>query len=232
MEKTGFILEELKANTPILATIRQLDVYTVPTGYFEHLATVIRARISGEILFEIADSNVYQVPTGYFETLSNTVISRIETKENEIFAELEKIASSLNGIGKKNVYSIPSNYFENLTVTAYKKSTAKVISFSNTRKWVSYAAAVIIAGVLVSGSFFYNYHNSPSYIIKEIKKVSDEELNTYVKDHVVALNDEEVEMRGDAKNVQESLKLSSDEELEQYLNENTETYLEAPLKTD
>ena len=232
MEKTGFIQEELKANTPILASIRQLDVYTVPSGYFEHLATEIRARISGEILFAAPNSNIFQVPQGYFETLSDTVISRIETKGNEIFAELENIAPSLNDISKKNVYSIPSDYFETLTVTENKKSSAKVISFSNTRKWVSYAAAVIIAGVLVSGGFFYNYHNSPSYIIKEIKKVSDEELNNYVKDHVVAFSDEAVEMRGDAKHVQESLKLSSDDELQQYLNENTETYLETPSKTD
>jgi len=232
MEKTGFIQEELKANTPILASIRKLDVYTVPSGYFEHLATDIRARINEAILFAAPNSNIFHVPQGYFETLSDTVISSIETKENEIFAELENIAPSLNDISKKNVYSIPSKYFENLVVTENNKRTAKVISFSNTRKWVSYAAAVIIAGVLVSGGFFYNYHNSPSYIIKEIKKVSDEELNNYVTDHVVALSDEGVEMRGDAKHVQESLKLTSDEELQQYLNENTETYLETPLKTD
>ena len=48
----------------------------------------------------------------------------------------------------------------------------------------------------------------------------------------MTLSDEAVEMRGDAKHIQESLKLSSDDELQQYLNENTETYLEAPLKTD
>ena len=232
METTGFIQEELKANTPILASLWQLDVYTVPHGYFEHLATGIRARIKEEILFAAPNSNIFHAPLGYFETLADTVISRIEIKENEVFAELENIAPSLNSINKKDVYSIPPNYFESFTVTENRKRTAKLILFSNPRKWVSYAAAVIIAGVLVSGGFLYNYHNSPSYIIKEIKKVSDEELNTYVKDHVVTLSDEAVEMRGDAKHIQESLKLSSDDELQQYLNENTETYLEAPLKTD
>jgi len=232
MEKTGFIKEELKANTPILASLQKLDVYTVPNGYFEHLATDIRVSINREIPFAASNSDIFQIPPGYFETFSDIVISKIGTKENETFAELEHIAPFLNSISKKNVYSIPYHYFENFTVTDTKKSTAKLISFSNTRKWISYAAAAIIAGILVSGGFLYNYHDSPSYIIKEIKKVSDEELNSYVKDHVVSLGDDVMEMRGDATHVQESLKLSSDAELEQYLNENNETYSETPLKTD
>ena len=87
MAKTGFIQEELKANTPILASLQQLDVYTVPSGYFEHLVFEIQARINEDKLFVTSSSNVFQIPDGYFETLSDAVISRIETKKNEVFAE-------------------------------------------------------------------------------------------------------------------------------------------------
>ena len=228
MKNSAEIVNELKAISPFWECLQRDNLYTVPVGYFDQLVGDIHSKI---LLVE-AKTSTLQIPSGYFDNLSDAILAKITAANNECNEELKGVAPLLNTISKENIFTIPSGYFENFSVQINKKKQAKFVALRGFRKWVSYAAAAIIAGVLVTGGFLYSNHNSSSYVINEIKKVSDEELNSYVKDHVVALSDEAIDLRGDAAHVKESLKLSTDAELQQYLNENAETYSEVTLKTD
>jgi hypothetical protein len=228
MENSQEILDELNTISPFWNLISRRHLYKVPEGYFDQLPT----HIQSEILLNDEKAAQLTIPSGYFDHLSDAILDKIANRNNEFSEELETLAPLLNTIRKDNLHKVPDNYFENFTVNVKENKKATIVAWSGVRKWVSYAAAAMIAAVLVTGGFLYNYHNSSAYILKEIKNVSDEELNSYIKDHVVALSEEKIELRGDAAHVKESLKLSTDAELQQYLNENAETYSEVTLKTD
>jgi len=217
MEKTGSILEELKTITHVLASIGQSDVYTVPNGYFEHLINDITARINEESLFPVSRSSAYQIPEGYFESFSDKVFSKISIQENSVFSELQEVAPLLNTISKKNIYSIPSDYFENLKIIEKKEKTAKIISFSKARKWISYAAAASISGLLFTGGFLYEQQRNNLDVTKELNKVSDSELNAYVENGGTDISDDNNSIETDFYDIKQNLKSISEDDLQQYL---------------
>ena len=216
MKNEESIVEELKAIAPVFATLRQLEVYTVPNGYFEHLAGEITARINKESLFSQPQSNIFKIPEKYFETLPDAILSKVKFQQSDVVSELDQIAPSLNAISRKDVYQVPSGYFENFSVDQAKRKTATIISFSSTRKWISYAAAAVIAGVLLTGGFLYEMQRTSLDVSKELNKVSDKELNSYVDNSGVELNEENNTLDKDIY-IKQNLKVVSDEDLQQYL---------------
>jgi len=93
--------------------------------------------------------------------------------------ELESVSPLLNTISKRPVYSVPIGYFENFKPGVEGKKDPKVVLITG-RKWLRYAAAAIIAGViLMAGLIAFNNNNKDSgdktlaKFEKEVKKIND-----------------------------------------------------------
>jgi hypothetical protein len=224
MDNRDKILSELNEIAPTLLTLNK-NVYTIPEGYFNNFTVELNAIIKAEEFLSALDKpfQVFQVPDDYFQTLPESIISKIRLPQTECFEELKEIAPSLNLISKKNIYTVPEAYFNNLKLEApfEKASTGKIVFLRKTRRLISYAAAALIAGVLVTGAFFYPGNNSSFDVSKEVNKLSDDELNNYLEtSHSISFFDDTMIMNQETPNIQEHLQLISDWELQQYLEEN------------
>lgn len=235
MLRSETILQELKEHSPGLIQISNERVYTVPPLYFEQFYHQLFTKIQAmeEEIQLPAPRNPYKVPEGYFQSLSKEVFNKISQLSNmptqSVWEELEEIAPTLNQISKKPVYSIPQNYFEKIqyipNTQTSSKAKSKVISFSVTRKWITYAAAAIMAGVLVTGALWNNASLTNSTIgfslNKEITNVSDEAIQNYLNNDVTAaqnINDTSgIDSNASSPDLQQDLQGISDEELSSYL---------------
>ena len=223
MHKSETILGELKEMTPMLLTLNK-NVYTIPDGYFNHFLAGLMDKIKLQPSWDKSNAT-YQVPEGYFDNFSASVIEKIQKEDNSsCYEELAQIAPLLNTINKKEVYSVPEGYFNDIEIVipAVKKTLGKVISLGIARRMVSYAAAAVIAIVLVTGAVFFRTNSSSLDVSKELNKVSNAELNNYLDTaHSVSFLDEPTNLSQDVPNIQENLKLLNDQELQQYLDDNS-----------
>jgi hypothetical protein len=223
MENREEILNELRDLHSSLANVDNHNVYSVPNGYFASFSNEIITRIKQDEL--LSSNNPFSVPENYFSNLADNILSKIKQQNNsEVYIELQQIAPLLNTINKQNIYSVPENYFNQFTINVHTKQKAKIVSFSKFRKFTNYAAAAIIAGVLVTGAFIYNGKSSKnSFDLKsEVKKVSDEELQEYLSSNTVHpyLIQEENTISNNIIDVKEEMQFVPDDELKQYLQEN------------
>lgn len=237
MENRQQIQEELKEITPFLAEMEVVNPYTAPTGYFNTLADRVMDRIEMDKTLQPASQNIYDVPAGYFEGLPAAILSRVQQSNvvNEVWTELEEIAPLLNTISKQEVYAVPAGYFgqANFAGAAQsQKTTGKVISLKIARKWMQYAAAAVVTGVLVTGAFLYT-DNNPNFeyekyssidVSSEINKASEEDMESYLDkhEHFVIAPETTVVAVEDFSDASEPIEVLSDEELSQYLKENAE----------
>lgn len=167
-----------------------------------------------------------RVPEGYFDQFSENMMARVRWEE-----ELKIIAPLLLDIPRKPVYFAPEGYFEQFMVKPVQ-ATAKVIKIPGWRKVVSYTAAAVIAGVLVTGAFLYTDNKSTDRfdvatynainVSAEINKLSEDAIHQYLNNNVIGgagheLNNEQIEasLVGIVENI-------NDEELVNYLNESGE----------
>ncbi len=224
------ILSELKGVSPFLIGIGNDNLYAVTVHYFEELPVQLLNFIQTENLQFGGKTNSFKIPEGYFDHFANTVFEKVKAQQkSEIYSELEDIAPILNIISKKNIYAVPENYFEHLRadVVKQKKQNAKVVSSTIARKWLNYAAAAMVAGILVSSAFLFTDKKSSYDFSNEVNKISDDELQNYIDNnvHTVTFGDE-AELNGSSKlpELDEHLQSISDEELQQYLNENGENH--------
>ncbi len=224
MDTKETILGELREISPTVALISKEQVLTIPDRYFDTLPDSIMDKIL-TIGFDNAKYSPLTIPNNYFNDLSSTILTKIKFQQSECFSELEEVAPLLNTINKQAIYTVPIDYFQNLNVgiKTSKKPTATIISFRNTRKWISYAAAAVMAGMLVTGAYLYTDRPASFDLSKEVNKLSDDELNSYINsDHSVVITPDSINL-GSSTDVQSNLKLVSDEELKQYLEDNQET---------
>lgn len=129
MTQKDNILKELTELGSSLAKVTPQNIYTVPDGYFEGLATNMLSRIKAlkatnaseepeyvsSVLNSISKQMPYAVSSGYFEGFAGVMLSRIKTLEsNDASEELDYMPSVLNSVSKQMPYSIPSDYFEGL----------------------------------------------------------------------------------------------------------------------
>lgn len=240
MNRHDDIQDELKQIGPFWTDVGNAIPYTLPKGYFDAFPGMVMEKIQHPFMLQSDTGNSYQAPEGYFESLPGSILSKIRSlaeQTNEVHAELETIAPFLNTISKKPVYSVPDGYFAgvDLIKTAQlKKQETKIFTLRSARRWMQYAAAAVVAGVLVTGAFLYT-DNSTHYLEYEkysqvdipsgLNKVSEEELVKYLNspEHIVlattagiAANEEELF------EVKSSILDISDEELTLYLKENAE----------
>ena len=224
MNNRDTILSELEQIAPALLNLNKC-VYTIPDGYFNNFAAELIAIINTEDFLSESKKTVqtFQVPDTYFEDLPRAIMAKIRNKNSECYSELEEIASSLNFISNKDIYTVPKGYFDNLIpkVPSEKNSGAKIVFLRKTRRLISYAAAAVMAGVLVTGAYFYPSNKASFDVSKEVNKLTDDELNNYLDtSHSFSFFDDTMNINTEAPNIQENLQLISDQELQQYLEEN------------
>ncbi len=184
----------------------------------------------------------YSVDAQYFESLPEILLEQAQFADNHIISNLP--------------YQVPPNYFDGLstqllnriaaetTVEApIQKTTAKIVQFNQVKRWMSYAAAAILAGILITNAFLFtdkpNYSEYEKYRTLDIPStldlVSDADLNNYIQNNSHANGVEEMVVSESQAlpNLSENIELLSNENLDAYLQENKlleHTNFENPIK--
>ena len=184
----------------------------------------------------------YSVDAQYFESLPEILLEQTQFADNHIISNLP--------------YQVPPNYFDQLstqllnriaaetTVEApIQKTTAKIVRFNQVKRWMSYAAAAILAGILITNAFLFtdkpNYSEYEKYrtldIPSTLNLVSDADLNNYIQNnsHTNGVEEMVVSESQSLPNLSENIELLSNENLDAYLQENKlleHTNFENPIK--
>lgn len=213
MNELDEISKELKEINPVLAGINRINVFTVPLGYFDHLAEKITnfTLLNQEEPILKKGEEVLQVPQGYFDSISDSILSKIKRMEKETEGnEFQQSFPLLHSLKGKNVFSVPKNYFENLSTAITEKinktpEDAKIISIG--KKWWKYAAAAVITGAIAISSlqlfnggneaetYSYAYEianqfKTPDQFEKGIASLSDDEIINYLETRGSILDNE------------------------------------------
>jgi hypothetical protein len=163
MQHSKQILTELMEIAPVLAAAQKVDVYEVPSNYFETFTANLLPLIIDEHIDVLSgvQQQMGTVPPGYFENLAENILSKIKV-QNETYEVLEKI-------GNKNVYNAPQNYFKTLPTEMVSKvsSGAKVVGITKRSSWFKYAAAASVALVLAFGIYKFTNDNKQIDAITE-----------------------------------------------------------------
>ena len=143
----------------------------------------------------------FSVPDGYFNELDEKIMEIIRRHPDYQTSreELESVSPLLSSISKRPVYSVPKGYFENFKPGVEEKKDTKVVSITG-RKWLRYAAAAIIVGVILMAGFIaFNNSNKDSAgktlakFEKEVKKINDVKSTDTLIDFMDAgLNEKEL----------------------------------------
>jgi hypothetical protein len=218
--------------------------YLVPEGYFENLADTLLNRVKAmeagsakeelellsPVLKGLQKTNPYRLPQGYFEELADNVTEGAKAIElvNE---ELENLSPLMSGLKSINPYQVPADYFESFANEVLEKAKrqqpAKVVSIGFGKKWRQYAAAAVMAGLILTAALFIinkpagnNEEAIAKEMEKKIDKVSDEELFKFFEEEapvntatVINSNPDDI----DASDMKEMLADVSDEELQAYV---------------
>lgn len=224
METKSAILSELKEISPVVANVGSGLTYQVPDGYFDGLAAAILNRIKTEglsakdelqtlspLLGGLSKKSPYKVPENYFE-----------------------VSPLLMQLRNKETYTVPDGYFENFAADVVNKvqkgKPAKVVSMNSGRRFMRYAAAAVVAGVMAVGGWFYFANTSNGTTdggvaavvdkLSQDNKISDDEMAKYLENETLpvvtaATLPENDEMT--ASDIKEMLADVSDDELQQYV---------------
>lgn len=233
------ITAELKQIDPLMAQWPFQMPYSVPVGYFDVIAEKLLEQASTELAVE--KSQAYAIPAGYFDQLPGNILAAIH--KQEVVQELEELAPSLNFVSKQMPYErteLPALNMEAIMErVAMDKIPVIQMPVRKVRKWMPYAAAAVVTGVILATAFLFNgttgeETNSLNYaqvdVSQEMSKLSEEELNTYLATtEKLVINTGDRDMYGieALPEVDEHIEMSSDDELKQYLNESTESLAEA-----
>jgi len=236
------ITAELKQIDPSMAQWPFHMPYKVPVGYFDTITGKLLEQASLELVVE--KSQTYKIPADYFEHLPDRILAAI--RKQDVTEELEELAPVLNLVSKQMPYSrtaLPEfNVEAVMEQTAMNAIPVIQMPVRKVRKWMQYAAAAVVTGVVLATAFLYNGKttdetNSINYahvdVSQEMSKLSEEELNTYLattEKLVINTGDRDVYGVETLPEVDEHIEMSSDDELKQYLDESTES--SAETKTD
>jgi len=182
--------------------------FKIPNGYFEGLAESILNRVKGEetisakeelsalspLLSKLDKTTLYSIPTGYFDESTAHSIAAIQAVDL-LKEELENISPLMSSLRTKTTYKIPSRYFEGLPLSVLNKikgqSSAKIIPVTFVRKVMRYAAAAVIAGIVISAGLLFQNKKSSTEISAAVVK-TDEMLEQETQKGVKGLSDDEI----------------------------------------
>jgi hypothetical protein len=238
-------MDMMNNNGDILNSVQEINVYTVPEGYFNNLADGIMSSIHLEAIKPLAQQVSYSVPDRYFEDLSATILARVQAIPGALSSPADTATTDfLSTIGKRNVYEAPAHYFDELPAQLVNRvnssAKTKVVSLRTvTRNWLSYASAAAVAGIMVVGAFMFtdnNQQSASSYyngftnidVKKGVSTLSESEIDTYLTAHP-SLFEIPAPVRPVESDIQRSIKNISEEEITGYLQDNWEPG-ENPLK--
>lgn len=235
MEKRQEIVQELLEICPQIADLQPVNLYAVPEGYFEGLSAFVAEKIRIEAVLPHEMVHTYGVPDGYFDGLAGNILSKIKSGNHEIRAELDEVAPLLNTISKANVYAVPAAYFAETDFTVAvktNKSETRIITMRRANRWMQYMAAAMMTGILVTGAFLFTDNktniegeqNERLDISSELNKLSADELVTYSNNPEHAIAAPATTMlasEAELVDIQKNIRQLSDEELNQYLKENS-----------
>lgn len=210
MTNRNDILNELKELGSNLSVTPFENIYTVPTGYFEGFASQVLARIKAmdavnakdelnylsPFLNNFSKEIPYKTPAGYFEGLEEKMMNAVRASSDYLHKEsfgqttdeeLESLSPLLQGLKKENPYTVPQGYFENLSAPVVEETKTKVVSIGN-GKWLRYAVAAMMIGlialvgvrIIIQGKIDPN-KNSHAWVEKNVKKVSLDKLDEFIK---------------------------------------------------
>ncbi|MFT3825710.1 MAG: hypothetical protein QM731_17450 [Chitinophagaceae bacterium] len=252
----GILLQHIQqgdVTSSILTTEAGNNPYTVPAGYFDTLPAVILGRIKTEkatnaaeelevlspLLSKIGKKPPFSTPEGYFNELPDNASAGAQAIEfvNE---ELENLSPMMRSLQQQQAYKVPAGYFEALPqqlLQATQQQTAKVVSFSFTKRILRYAAAAVVAGLIITAGWLYTSNTSippdsnKLAAIEKIKQVvtdslhnfDDQDLQSFLENQEGALTENTAIASNDLQptDVQDMLGDVSDEELQQYLDQYT-----------
>jgi hypothetical protein len=204
MAQSNNILQELE-DLGCKTLIHSISTpYQVPGRYFDDLAAQILGRIKAleatnageelaylsELVSRVPGISPYQVPTGYFDGLEKRLLQVVLDSEKELSPreELESISPLLSSLKKQVPYSVPVDYFKNLDLDKEKKQDtgAKVVLISS-RKWIRYAAAAVVVGLItIAGLLYFKKDKldpsdtSYAWVKKNMNKVSTDDLDKFI----------------------------------------------------
>ena len=132
-----------------------------------------------EISASVANLNgttPYSLPSSYFENFPQKILERIE--KEILTTEDPVLSASLHSMKDVNPFKVPDQYFKQFNVKL-PESQPKVISI-NYKRWVSYAAAACISGLIV-GLVFFSKPTEKSVSLAE-HSISHEAMETYLSE--------------------------------------------------
>ena len=195
------IIQELSDLGSNLGNISK-NIYSVPSGYFEGFSEQILDLIkANESLSSLPKEMPFSVPAGYFDELDEKIMESIRRHSDYQTSkeELESISPLLSSLNKRPVYTVPKGYFENFKPGVEEKKETKIVSITG-RRWLGYAAAAVIAGIIlmVGVMTFDNSHKDSAgktlaKFEKEVKKINDVKSTENLIDFMDAgLNEKEL----------------------------------------
>jgi hypothetical protein len=191
---------ELQEIAPALANANAVLPFQAPKGYFEALEPLALVQ---EPAFFGESALPFQAPTGYFETMPEALMSRIKTHEAQD-AVLEA--------------HVPA------------PKTVPVVQMVKARKWIMYAAAAMLTGILVTGAFLFS--DQPVDQMKEqyqmedlgaaLDAVPDAALEQYLEDNqTIAVDEVLASPSQKIPELNDHIQNISNENLNSYLEENS-----------
>ncbi len=133
--------------------------------------------------------NPFSVPDNYFATFPEKILAIIyqyEIGSSSPKEEIESISPLLASLRTKQTLSVPQGYFEQFTFEAPNQANrhkeipvVSVHSFSTGKKWLRYAAAAAIAGLIGLGIVFFlnNSTDIPADSTVNQKELTSEQSN-------------------------------------------------------
>jgi hypothetical protein len=238
MENRNTILNEVKEISPVVAQVGFQLPYEVPAGYFEGLAAQVLARVKANeaatakeelevlspLLSGLSKKNPFSTPEGYFEELTDNAVSGARAIDF-VNVELENLSPLMNSLKDKNVYEAPAGYFAQLPAQVLQKAKsqpAKVVQMNFTRRVLRYAAAAVVAGLIITAAWLYMGRGSSTIdpALAGIEEVSDVALQDFIENQTVNPSETSVIASANAdlvaEDLQEMLADVSDDELIKY----------------
>ncbi|OQP66793.1 hypothetical protein A3860_00005, partial [Niastella vici] len=222
--------------------------YEVPQGYFDNLPAAILKRVKATaadnaseeleilspVLSQLGKKMPFSTPAGYFSELSENAVAGAQAIDF-VNGALENLSPVMNSLKEIQVYEVPAGYFEQLPgqvlQAAKAQQPAKVVSMSFTRRVIRYAAAAVVAGLVVTAGWLYFGHTGVKpggdektvVAAADLDSISDDMLEKYLENQTaapaetaIAAATPAVEELG-ANNMKDMLADVTDADLQQYL---------------
>lgn len=194
------IVAELAEIAPGLASAPAALPYQVPQGYFEALEPLALVQ---EPSFLEGAQLPFQAPAGYFESLPQQLMQRIR---------LEETAANIDALPQA------------------QEEPALVVPMKAMRKWLIYAAAAVLMGILVTGSFLFSdkpvEHMKEQYQLQDLgaalDAVPDAALEQYLEENqTIAIDDVLTSPIQKLPILSDHIQTISNEKLNDYLEDNS-----------